>query len=277
MEPRFWKSWQAITDGDTDQLISLIDEEPGLASDASSMGHPCLLQALILDGVELAPDTQRRMAKLLLDNGSPMDAPFISTGSCNNAVLAEYLAGCGAKIHGQSDVMNGWCALEESLYWQNQETAEMLVELGATIHNLRIAAGIGNLDAVRGFFGEDGALKPSAGDTNYPWVDQNPDQVVSDAPEVINNALVYAASSGHLDVIDYLLAHGAEVNAIPLGFHFRGSALHNAAMHGRTEACRRLIAAGARKDLEDLSDDRHKPAGWAEHGKHLELAEYLAA
>ena len=200
MEPEFWKSWQAIKDGDTDQLTSLITEEPSLASDASSMGHPCLLQALILDGAELDPETQRGMADLLLNNGSPIDAPFISTGSLNNAVLAEHLAGHGALIDGQREVMNGWCALEESLYWQNQETAALLVELGATIHNLRIASGIGDLDAVKGFFGEDGESKPSAGDTNYPWVDKNPDQVVTDAQEVINNALVYAASSGHLDV-----------------------------------------------------------------------------
>lgn len=277
MEPRFWPCLQAIKDGDTATLETLIVREPSLAAAPSSFSHPCLLQALILDGVELDPQTQRDMAQLLLDYGSPIDAPFISTGSLNNVVLAKFLAGRGAIINGQSHIMKGWCALEESLYWQNTETAHILVEHGATLHNLRIASGIGNLPAVRGFFAEDGSLKVSAGTTNYPWGEQNPDQVTSDTQEVINNALVYAASSGQIEVVELLLSHGADVNSIPLGFHFRGSALHNAAIHGRTEMCKQLVSAGASKDLEDLSKDRHKPAGWARHANHAKLAEYLAA
>lgn len=114
-----------------------------------------------------------------------------------------------------------------------------------------------------------------AGSTNFPFCESDPEQVSSKPQDVINNALTYAAASGQLAVAEILVGHGAEINSIALGFHFRGSALHNAAMQGRREMCDFLLAAGADKSCKDLSDDGHLPTGWARHGKHDDLAVYL--
>jgi hypothetical protein len=85
------------------------------------------------------------------------------------------------------------------------------------------------------------------------------------APTPFGNEMVQAASAGHVAEIDRLLASGADANAVgsiapaqgqelvtlclvPPGI--RLSALVAAALHGRVEVVRRLIAAGAK--LQDV-------------------------
>lgn len=276
MEPRFWPCLTAIKAGDVAEFTRLLESDPELAKARSSIGHPMLMQALVLDGVALDSDTQIKMGRLLAERGSALDEPLISAGSLDNAIMAKFIVDQGGAVDGREDVMQGWTAMEEALYWQNTRTVQQLVSIGASLHNLRIAAGVGDLAETRSFFNTNGSLNSAiAGSTNFPFCEKEPAQVSSEPQAVINNALTYAASAGHLDVADFLLGHGAEINCIPLGFHFRGSALHNAAMHGRRAMCDFLLSVGADRSLPDLSVDGHLPAGWARHGKHDELAAYL--
>ena len=62
-------------------------------------------------------------------------------------------------------------------------------------------------------------------------------------------ALHYAAYSGHLDAVRYLLDIGADVTAVSLD-PLRNTPLHAAASSGHAEIVRLLLAAGA--DLEAL-------------------------
>lgn len=274
MDARFWPAWGAIKEGNADRLGELLSTDPEIAAARSDMGHPTLMQALVLDGVALEPGVQLRMAQQLRLHGALVDEPLVSAGSMGNTVLAEYLIAEGGAIDGKPERMRGWSVLEEALYWQNTETARRVLELGATIRNLRIAAGVGHLKAVESFF-QDGLLRANAGDTNFPFCQQDPDQVSSEPQAVIDNALVYAASGGHADVVRYLLDRGAGIDAIPTGFHVRGSALHFAAMYGRDGMCDLLIEAGAKPSIADLSEERRRPPAWARYGGHETLARRL--
>ena len=98
MDPLFWPAWSAIREGDTEKLRQLLDESPNLAAARSGTGHPTLMQALVLDGLELAADTQRAIAQALLDHGSPVNEPFVATGNLGNTALAEFLFAAGAPL-----------------------------------------------------------------------------------------------------------------------------------------------------------------------------------
>lgn len=129
MEPRFWPCLTAIKAGDVEALAGLLEQQPELAKARSSMSHPTLLQALVLDAVALDADIQIKMAQLLVDQGSPLDEPLISTGSLDNAVMAKFIMEQGGAIDGRQDIMLGWTAIEEALYWQNTKTVQQLVGL----------------------------------------------------------------------------------------------------------------------------------------------------
>jgi hypothetical protein len=62
-----------------------------------------------------------------------------------------------------------------------------------------------------------------------------PEEVRHDRRQLINNALVFAASWGQKEAAGELLTRGAEINAIPAGFDFAGTPLHYAALNNRRE------------------------------------------
>jgi len=79
-----------------------------------------------------------------------------------------------------------------------------------------------------------------------------------------------AARRGRRDVVDLLLAHGAEINAKAGG----STPLHGAAFGGQLEMVRYLLSLGADPAIRD--DEHHgTPLGWAEHGGRTEVAAYL--
>jgi hypothetical protein len=70
----------------------------------------------------------------------------------------------GAAING----LGGWSPLEEALYWNSRGVIDVLVQRGASLHNLRIAGGLGRTDVMATFFAADGSLRPEAGTINWP-------------------------------------------------------------------------------------------------------------
>ena len=82
--------------------------------------------------------------------------------------------------------------------------------------------------------------------------------------------LVYAAFNGHAQMVDYLLAHGADVNAASEN---GVTALMMAARGGYLAIVQRLVAA--RADIR-LQTDRGKTAlDWALENRHTHIAEFL--
>ena len=286
MDAKFHEAIAAIEAGDLALFESLVKQDPTLATSRSARSHPTLLQCLVLRGKDVSNHIE--MAEVLIDSGAELNEPLVACGSCDNVALAALLLDHGAAINGAG----GWSPLEEALYWSSKAVIDLYLQRGAAIANLRIAAGLGRTDLIEDFFNADGSLKPEAGIINWPWGDldviassNHPPagkaqlatkfkSFANDAHSVINNALVYASMHGHIPAASQLLEKGADINAIPGGFDYSGSALHYAALKGHREMVEFLIEHGADTKLRDTKVGS-TAAGWAEHGGHEDIMKYL--
>ncbi len=283
MDRKFYPAIAAIKAGDVDRLKSLLSEDPSLATSRSSRSHPTLLQCLVLDAVDLPNKVE--LTKVLIDAGAEINGPLCAAGSIGNVEAAAALLDAGALINGTG----GWSPLEEALYWGNDRAIELLLERGASIHNLRIASALDRVDLIEGFFDSDGSLKPEAGKIDWPFGDPLTSNLAkpikdelqakidgwsNDSQDIINNAFVYACMHNRLEAAKFLLNKGADINAIPPGFDFAGTGLHYAALRGHRTMVDFLLQHGANPNLKD-SKVNNSPAGWADYGGHQDLKEHL--
>jgi len=272
MDAKFHPAVVAIKLGDLERLRALLAQDPSLATSRSSMSHPTLLQCLVLSGNNVP--NKLEMARILIDGGAELNEPFVACGSCDNVEVAELLLDSGAAING----ISSWSPLEEALYWHNPRMIEMLLRRGASIHNLRIAAGLGRVDLIEGFFNSDGSLKTEAGKVNWPWRDLHEKffSFAQDQQSIVNNAFVFACMHGQTDAAALLLKKGAQINVIPGGFDYAGTGLHYAAYNGRQAMVEFLILHGADVRIKD-EKVASTPAGWADAGRHPDVRDYLKA
>ena len=286
MDAKFHPAISAIKAGDVEQLRSLVRADPALATSRSSTSHPTLLQCLVLDARDSPHQTE--MAKILVDAGAEVNEPLVAAAGCNNVAAVALLLDCGGAIDGTG----GWSPLEEALYWNGQGTIALLVQRGATIQNLRIAAGLGLTDAIETFFEADGSLRPEAGPIKWPWgdlssverscLDPHVKQMLlskvasfkNDRQGILDNALVYASMHGHVAAAALLLDKGAQLDAIPGGFDYSGTALHYAAFNGHRPMVEFLLERGADVSIKDTKVNQ-TPAGWADYAKHPEIGDLL--
>ena len=270
MDSKFHPAMAAINSGDLELFKKLVAADPSLATARSSRSHPTLLQCVTLDGKEKPNNVE--MAKVLVDAGAELNEPLIATGSINNRAVAELLLNCDAFIDG----VGGWSPLEEALYWNSRDVIGLLLERGAKVQNLRIAAALGRTDLIEDYFNADGSLKPEAGGINWPFGLKS-DSVKSwshDRQAIINNAFVYACMHCHIDAAKLLLEKGAEINTIPDGFDYAGTGLHYAALNGHRAMIEFLLSHGADRTIRDTKVGT-TPADWADHGGHEELCDLL--
>jgi uncharacterized protein len=286
MDAKFHPAIAAIRSGDLEKFKALITQDPSLATSRSSRSHPTLLQCLTLDGKDKPNNVE--MARVLIEAGAELNEALVAAASINNHAVAQLLLDCGAAIDGTS----GWLPLEEALYWNSRDVLALLLERGAAVQNLRIAAGLGRTDLIEGYFNSDGSLRPEAGKINWPWggletiecsnFDQTGRQQLADRVNewtqdrqgIINNAFVYACMHGHVEAAKLLLQKGAEINVVPGGFDYAGTGLHYAALNGQRAMVEFLLQQGADRDVKDTKVGS-TAAGWAEHGGHLELRDLL--
>jgi len=287
MDAKFHHAMEVVKSGDLEELRRLVEEDPSLATTRSTTGHPTLLQCIVLE--TKGKPYSAAMTQVLVDAGAEINEPFVATASMDNRAAAELLLDRGAEVDGTL----GWSPLEEALYWDAREVMALLLERGAKIKNLRIAAGLGRVDLIEKFFDENGSLKPEAGKIKWPWGDLEAIERSShpsagkkslservrswsqDQQGIVNNAFVYACMHGHIEAAKLLLAKGAELNSIPGGFDFAGTGLHYAALNGHRSMVEFLIDRGADRKIVDTKVGG-TPAGWAEHGGHLEIRDLLS-
>lgn len=286
MDAKFHPAMAAIEAGDVEKFKALIAADPSLATSRSSTSHPTLLQCLVLDGKDKPYHVE--MAQILVDAGAELNGPLSATASSDNRTCAELLLDRGAAIDGTG----GWSPLEEALYWNSKDVVALLVERGAKVQNLRMAAGLGRTDLIESYFNPDGTLKPEAGKINWPWGDletiaqsnhpADGKQSLSDRVNawsqdrqgIINNAFVYACAHGHIDAAKLLLEKGAEINVVAGGFDYAGTGLHYAALNGQRAMVEFLLNQGADRNVKDTKVGSTS-AGWAEYGGHKDLLELL--
>jgi len=286
MDAKFQPAIEAIKSGDLETFKALVAADPALATTRSSKSHPTLLQCVVLDGKDKPNNVE--MARILIEAGAELNEPLIAAGSVDNWPVAELLLDRGAAIDGTG----GWSPLEEALYWNSQNAIALLLERGAKVQNLRIAAGLGLTDLIETFFDADGDLKPEAGRIDWPFGSLEmvarsnhnargkqmlADRINSwsqDRRGIIDNAFVYACMHGHIEAAKLLLAKGAQINSIPGGFDYAGTGLHYAALNGHRPMIKFLLDHGADRNIKDTKVGS-TPAGWADHGGHPELRELL--
>ena len=287
MDRKFHPAIAAIETDDLEKFRALVGADRSLATSRSSRSHPTLLQCVALD--DKGKSNNVAMAEVLIDAGAELNEPLVAAGSINNRGVAELLLDRGAAIDGTG----GWSPLEEALYWNSQDVIALLLERGAKVQNLRIAAGLGRTDLIENYFNADGSLKPEAGEINWPWGDLETiahsnhgtagkqslsDRVNAwsqDQQGIVNNAFVYACMHGHIDAAQLLLDKGAEINAIPGGFDYAGTGLHYAALNGHRAMVEFLLNHGADRTVKDTKVGSNA-AGWADHGGHPDIRDMLS-
>ena len=232
--------------------------------------------------------------------------------SVGSAEMAGLLLERGADP-GIETMLPGGTALVHAIIWGWPDVARVIAAADRAPDNLRVAAGLNDLIAIEGAFDANGVLTEAARARRtyyrpnygwFPWVSSDDDQ------EVLDEALILAATNGHLEaarllvakgaridgrayettpllratfrnrieMVDWLLDQGADPNATGwLGGHAKGvSAFHLAAADGRVEIIERLRKAGADPAIRD-DLYRSTPAGWARFHGHPELADRLDA
>jgi ankyrin repeat protein len=124
---------------------------------------------------------QLEMAGVLIAARADVHGPLYACSSCDNVPAARLLLDGGAAVNGSG----GWSPIEEAMYWNSQGVICLLLERGASIHNLRIAAGLGRTDVVETFFAADGF-------------------------DYAGTGLHYAALNGHRATVALLIDRGAD-------------------------------------------------------------------
>lgn len=306
----FRRAYLALEAGDHAALAEILARFPELATANGTNGN-----ALI----NMAPDAET--AALLLDAGADVAhpnahgwTPLHQAAYGDDAVLAAFLLqrGAPADVSGRGA---GGTPLVVALFWGHRAVVEPLAAAGRHPDNLRVAAGLGDVERIRALVPEAGAPTEAAGALRSFYRPHGgfPAWAPSDDPqEILDEALSWAARADRADAVAELVARGAR----PTADVYRGTALTWAAATNATHALERLLALGAPVDQQatfggpdhgsgvtalhiaaqsgstaavdlllaagaspTLTDDLYHgtAAGWARQGGHVALAERLAA
>ncbi|WP_103335450.1 ankyrin repeat domain-containing protein [Amycolatopsis sp. CA-126428] len=233
----FARAYRAIEARDPERLETLLGEFPGLVDARGTNGNDLLGMA--------GATHDERLSRILLDHGADPArgnvhgwTPLHQAAYSNLPLLLDLLLRHGAPVD-VSARGDGGTPLVVALFWGHREAAETLAAHSRAPGNLRVAAGLGDIDALDQLLtsGRGGAhrgfYRPHSG---FPrW------QPADDPAEVRNEALTWAARNNRVDALRTLVARGAEVDADV----YRGTALAWAAAQGRLDAVRTLLDLGA--------------------------------
>lgn len=260
---QFESAIEAIIDGDTDKLKSLIDNNPDLVHMKSMRTHESTLLIYVgANGVEgyrqKTPQNAVEITRILLDAGSDIEAVGkMYRGTTTLGLVATsahpHIAGVQNDMidilleHGASmeravapDYTAG-SVVTACLANGAGDAAEYLASRGAPL-NLDSAAGVGRLDVVKTFFNNDASLKPGA------------------TTEQLKSGFMYACGRGKTDVVEFLLQ-----KIDPAEKHRGATALHSASYGGRPKVVELLLKRNVPVNIID-DDYGGTPLGWALYG-----------
>jgi ankyrin repeat protein len=239
---------------DAAPLARLLAERAELARARGTNGNTLLNLAVSL-AANMKAGAGLPMIDVLLQAGAdPNDAndrgwtPLHSAGYSNQPEIAARLIAAGASLDLEGHGAGG-TPLIVALFWGHREVAEVLARHSTAPGNLRVAAGLGAVELVDACFHKSGTLTPEAGSARgfYRPHSGFPDWQPSHEPqEILDEALVWAAKSGRVEVLPRLVRAGARLDADP----YRGTALIWATVCNRVETAEWLINHGAPIDQQ---------------------------
>lgn len=175
----FQEAFEAIKASDVERLRPILAAHPELAKAYGTNGNTLLSLASsffvkpdfsrppTLDEAQQSPAMQ--VVRLLLEFGADPDqannrgwTALHAAAYGNNVPLVEVLLQRGASLE-VSGHGNGGTPLVQALFWGHTEAAERLAQVRIVPANLRVAAGIGDLDRIWCLVAPDGTLAPEAG------------------------------------------------------------------------------------------------------------------
>lgn len=269
MDDAFKPFMEAAYAGDLETYQALLAAQPDLVTQGSAISHPNLFQFIAVEGGMGKIPRAADFARAMVAAGAPLGGAFVAAASVGSRELVDLLIEASVAIEAEAP----WTALEETLYWANQEIGLYLhKDHGATAPSLRAAAELGRLDLLAGFFADDGSLRPEAGPVRFPFGLEES----SDPQDVLDQAFLLALKNLQYEAASLLLERGAEVNAIPPGNHERCTPLHQAVYKDDARMIEWLLARGARATIADPRFNS-TAIGWAQHFGHTAHEERLKA
>lgn len=297
--PLFDDALRAIDAGDVDDLRELIRREPDLISARSTSVDPpyegyfhgaTLLHHVAGNPTRCGlPRNIVEVASALLEAGADPEAGCgggpAQPGTSGGTVMGLVTSGARAHIQGYTEALidvlleHGaaldpeggiWGTLYHTVEHRGQrEIAHMLHARGVKA-DLPIAAGLGRLDLVQGFFGDDGQPVPDADEI---WRRTVRGGAPSTTDEILADALLAASVNGWPDVVAWLLDRGAPIDMLRHWGPFPITALHGAAWAGWPDVVTLLLGRGADPTIADPTHDGTPRVG----AQYCDRAEAIAA
>jgi ankyrin repeat protein len=260
-DPLFRKAIDLMDSGDADALRALLREHPSVAITRISFEglnyfrNPSLLEFIAENPTRNGrlPRNAGEIAKIVIDAGAKNDrnaldealslvaSSSVARESGVQRELIDVLCEAGADPH---------AATYAPLLYGEFDAVEALIEHGARV-DVIVASGTGRLSEARATL-----------------------QAADEATR--QKALALAAQFGHRPIVELLVEAGTDIDRFTPGGHSHATPLHQAALAGHLEIVRYLVEHGARTDIADVLHGG-TPLGWARHAGHDDVIEYLAA
>ena len=289
----FEEAVDAVISGDIETLKLLLKRAPDLIHMRSARAHRAMLiHYVAANGVEderqRTPTNAVDVANVLIDADAEIDATFLDGGSGTTplvslvtsfhphkagvaAELVKVFVNVGARVDG---LKGDGEPLRLALGFEYPESVQALLECGAKIMNVEIAAGLGELELVEKFVDEEGTSSRELEEAFWCACKYGYTEVVEcllkcgvdiDAKGGANNTgLMLASQRGRRDTVEMLLDFGASVELKnDYGGTALGSALYFLANHPAPDAdyagvIELLINAGSEFNFADTltGDDK---------------------
>ena len=174
-------------------------------------------------------------------------------------------------------------AIEFAFTYANTDVIQILTRIWLVPDDLPHAAGMDNLSRVKQWFDDSGALALGGIQNHYPSSPYMPKDRVAEysrqwgplsQQRVLDVALAWSIINSHLDVADFLLQHGADINTT-WSSHEPASILHELVWHRNYEAMQFLIDRGIDMTIKDHRWNS-TAQGWARYAANDEkMAQWL--
>ncbi len=174
-------------------------------------------------------------------------------------------------------------AIEFAFTYANTHVIPVLRRIWPVPDDLPHAAGMGNLSRVKEWFDDLGSPALGGIENHYPSSPYMPKDRVAESSRqwgplsqqrVLDVALAWSILNSHLDVADFLLQHGADINTT-WSSHEPASILHELVWHRNYEAMQFLIDRGIDMTIKDHRWNS-TARGWARYAANDEkMAQWL--